>query len=209
MARGREGGQGGGGADSIRGEYQAYGEAEAFYREKGAAYRNPHEGRVGAALAAVLRGGRAPALRRVLDLCCGSGEVTLWLRAQAGKGALEVGHIDGADPFTFEAYRERTGQAAETWDFKAIASGAVLDDGRAPYTLAVCSYALHLCDRSLLPIVCYFLSTACEHLLVLTPHKRPHLQCPDWGFNLVEERVVGEREREARTRARLYKSVNL
>ena len=69
--------------------------------------------------------------------------------------------------------------------------------------------ALHLCDRSLLPMVCYFLSTACEHLLVLTPHKRPHLQCPEWGFKLVEERVVGEREREARTRARLYKSVNL
>jgi hypothetical protein len=35
------------------------------------------------------------------------------------------------------------------------------------------------------------------------------LQCPEWGFKLVEERIVGEREREARTRARLYKSVNL
>lgn len=207
---GRGGGGGGGGATGIRGQYEAHGEAEAYYRERGAAYRNPHEERVGAALGAVLlRGGAALGLQRVLDLCCGSGEVTLWLRAQASAGALELGCVDGADPFTSEAYRERTGQNAEVWDFKAIANGAILDDGRDPYSLTVCSYALHLCDRSLLPMVCYFLSIACEYLLVLTPHKRPQLHCPAWGFELVSEQVLGEGEREARTRARLYRSLNI
>ena len=46
-------------------------------------------------------------------------------------------------------------------------------------------------------MVCFFLARQAARLLVLTPHKRPHLR-PEWGLRLELELVVD------RTRARLY-----
>ena len=179
----------------IRGEYERDG-ADGFYAAKGAEYRNPHEARVRAALRAALAAvGPRLDLRRVLDLCCGSGEVTLFLRDEGGPA---VGTVEGLDPFTHAAYEERTGDAALRLSFLDLAQGE-LNAAREPYTLVVCSYALHLADPSVLPMLCFFLCRMTPHLLVLTPHKRPHLKA-DWGFELVWEAVV------ERTRARLYRS---
>jgi hypothetical protein len=64
--------------DSIRKRYERYG-AGPYYRQFGAQYRNPHELAVRRAVhAAVAAWGLD--LTRVLDLACGSGEVTLALR---------------------------------------------------------------------------------------------------------------------------------
>lgn len=173
---------------SIRAEYEKHGPS-AFYRQHGASYRNPHELRVRNALHAAVTTW-APDLTHVLDLACGSGEATLAL--------WEVGaaRVDGIDPYTAAAYQERTGQTAETLAFEAVAAGAL--EGRR-YSLIVCSYALHLLEESRLPQVAYQLSRLAPALLVLTPHKRPHVR-EAWGWRLAGEQVV------ERVRARYYNS---
>ena len=163
---------------SIRGEYETHG-VRAFYEQHGAQYRNPHEQSVARALVTAVRAW-APDLTRVLDLACGSGEVTLTLQA------LGAGAIEGVDPYTGRAYQERTGQPAEPLSFEDVAAGSLA--GRA-YSLIVCSYALHLLQPSRLPQLAYTLSQLAPTLLVLTPHKRPHLR-PEWGWALAGELVV-------------------
>jgi SAM-dependent methyltransferase len=174
---------------SIRAEYERLGPAE-FYRRHGAEYRNPHEPAARRALLAALNAWQ-PSLTHVLDLACGSGEATLALW-QAG-----AARVDGVDPYTAAAYQARTGQPAETLSFEAVAEGAL--EGRR-YSLIVCSYALHLLEASRLPRLAYQLSRLAPALLVLTPHKRPHVR-PEWGWRLAGEQVV------ERVRARRYISL--
>ena len=171
--------------ESIRHAYERYG-APDFYRRFGADYRNPHEDAIGQALHEATARWSLD-LSHVLDLACGSGEVTLALRPFACT-------IEGIDPYTYEAYRTRTGQRAEQWSFEQIAAGAL--EGRR-YSLIVSSFALHLLERSRLPLLCRQLSRVAPALLVLTPHKRPEID-PAWGWTLRDEFVL------ERVRARLY-----
>jgi 2-polyprenyl-3-methyl-5-hydroxy-6-metoxy-1,4-benzoquinol methylase len=171
---------------AIRAAYQQYG-VEGFYRRFGGSYRNPHERAIRAAIRAAAACWDLP-LDRVLDLACGSGEATLALR--------ELGaSIDGIDPYTYQAYAERTGQAAERFTFEQIAAGALAGRG---YTTIVCSFAMHLVAHSRLPALAMQLSLIAETLLILTPHKRPQLR-PEWGWESAGELVVD------RVRARLYR----
>jgi hypothetical protein len=172
---------------AIRAAYQQYG-VEGFYRRFGGSYRNPHEQAIRAALHAVVARWHLP-LDRVLDLACGSGEVTLALRE------LGCGAIDGVDPYTYQAYAERTGQPAERLTFEQIAEGAL--NGRS-YATIVCSFALHLVAISRLPALAMQLSQIGEVLLLLTPHKRPQLR-PEWGWSCVGELLI------ERVRARYYR----
>jgi ubiquinone/menaquinone biosynthesis C-methylase UbiE len=128
---------------------------------------------------------------RVLDLACGSGEVTLALQDLGFK------EIDGIDPYTRQAYQERTGKMAEPYTFEQIAAGA-LEDRR--YSLIVCSFALHLLPASRLPRLVYQLSRIADTLIIITPHKRPRLQ-EAWGWKLEDEIIV------ERVRGRLYRAV--
>lgn len=176
-------------ARSIRAEYELHG-ATGYYQHSGAGYRNPHEKLVRAALHEAVRAWEIRLDARVLDLACGSGEVTLALRELA-----EGVEIDGVDPYTGAAYALRTGRRAAALSFEQIAGGALA--GRR-YGLVVCSYALHLAAASRLPRVVYQLALIGESLLVLTPHKRPSLRA-EWGYSLVGELVV------ERVRVRLYR----
>ena len=171
---------------ALRHLYERHG-VEGYYAQFGAAYRNPHEERVRVAFQAAVTAWQ-PDLSRVLDLACGSGEATLALRD------LGAHAIDGVDPYTAPAYLARTGLPAESLTFEAVAAGAL--SGRR-YSLIVCSYALHLLAPSRLPRLAYQLSRIADGLLVLTPHKRPHLR-PEWGWRLAGEMVVD------RVRARSY-----
>jgi len=174
--------------NSIRAEYVRHG-ALGYYERFGAQYRNPHELAVRRAIHAAVAAWDLD-LTRVLDLACGSGEVTLALRELGAQA------IDGLDPYTGYAYQARTGQAAESVSFEAIAGGAL--DGRR-YSLVACSYALHLLDVSRLPRLAYQLSRVASALVVFTPHKRPQLR-PEWGWVQTGEMVV------ERVRARHYQS---
>lgn len=173
--------------EAIRTAYEEYGAAE-YYRRFGADYRNPHELVVREVVGeSVAR--NALDLTRVLDLACGSGEAT---RVLLELGAKEV---DGADPYTGDAYLAGTGRAAEALGFEDVAAGALA--GR-DYSLVVCSFALHLADPSRLPLLCWQLAQVAGALLVVTPHKRPVLR-PEWGWRLADEVLID------RVRGRCYR----
>jgi len=172
---------------SIRSVYEQHG-VRGFYEQHGEAYRNPHESAIRLALHAGLSRWSLD-MSRVLDLACGSGEVTLALQE------LGCTNIVGIDPYTAEAYRARTGRLAEPFTFEQISEGAL--EGRR-YSLIVCSYALHLLAASRLPLVAYQLQRIAPALIILTPHKRPQLR-EAWGWQLQDEILV------ARVRARLYR----
>ena len=176
--------------EAIRRQYEKHG-ARGYYERHGAEYRNPHEDAIARVLREVVPQWPLD-LTHALDLACGSGEVTLVLRE------LGVTRVDGIDPFTGAAYLARTGQAAEAFDFAALAAGALR--GRR-YSLIVCSFALHLAEASRLPLLAYELAELAPHLLILTPHKRPALK-PEWGWQLRAETVI------ERVRTRLYESVS-
>jgi 2-polyprenyl-3-methyl-5-hydroxy-6-metoxy-1,4-benzoquinol methylase len=170
----------------IRQEYEQH-SVRGFYESFGAAYRNPHEAAI-AKLVALSVDLWQLNCDRVLDLACGSGEVTLALHS------LGYQNISGIDPFTYAAYQQRTGQAAETFRFEDIADGVL--SGRN-YSLIICSFALHLIPLSWLPLVIYQLRLISGSLIVITPNKTPHLK-PEWGWILLDEIAIN------RVRARLY-----
>ena len=172
---------------AIRAAYERYG-VQGYYARFGATYRNPHEHAIRSALGAAIARWRIP-LDRVLDLACGSGEATLAIQELGGNA------IEGVDPYTYAAYAERTGRAAERLTFEQIAAGALA--GRH-YDTIVCSFALHLVEPSRLPALVLQISLVADHLLILTPHKRPAIK-PEWGWSLAGELVVD------RVRARYYR----
>jgi SAM-dependent methyltransferase len=176
--------------EAIRHQYEQLG-AQAFYEQHGADYRNPHEAAIGAVLRAVVPEWGLD-LTHVLDLACGSGEVTLVLRD------LGAEQIDGVDPYTDAAYLARTGQVAEALGFEQIAEGALV--GRS-YSLLVCSFAMHLLPVSRLPALLFRLAELTPYLLILTPHKRPEIKRA-WGWELAQELVL------ERVRARLYRRLD-
>jgi hypothetical protein len=174
-------------ATSIRNEYERHG-AQAYYEQSGADYRNPHEPIIVKCLELAVA--KWPLdVTHVLDLAAGSGEVTLALRN------LGAGQIDGIDPYTAVAYASRTGAQAESFSFAEIAAGALA--GRR-YSLIVCSFAMHLCERSRLPALTYQLALLSDSMLILTPHKRPEIRRA-WGWELMAEVVVD------RVRSRWYR----
>lgn len=158
-----------------------------YYQRFGAAYRNPHEAIITRLLSDELAAHPSDT-SHVLDLACGSGEVTLALRS------LGVTKITGVDPFTGAAYRARTGQLALPYTFEQIAAGALEDQA---FSLIVCSFALHLADESRLPVLCYQLSRLAPRLIVVTPIKRPRI-LPAWGWAQISERM------QDRVRLRVY-----
>lgn len=143
-----------------------------YYEKHGDVYRNPHEPRVRAAIIEGMeRLHRPPG--RVLDLACGSGEATLAL--------VELGwSVHGIDPYTGKIYRERTRLQPESVTFEQVAAGWISE---RRYDLIVCSYAMHLVDKSRLPILCFRLSEISPLLMVVSPHKRPEIKS-GWGWQL-------------------------
>lgn len=156
------------GADSLRAGYEAYG-VDGYYARYGADYQNPHEEVIAEAIALAHARRPLPA-GRVLDLACGSGEATL---AIAALGDAERRFV-GCDPYTGAAWRARVEYPLLTHDFAAIAAGAL--DGEGRFDLLVCSFALHLVERSRLPGILWALSRAGRELLLLSPHKRPAVE---------------------------------
>jgi SAM-dependent methyltransferase len=194
---------------AIRNEYANHLDgADGYYREFGHQYRNPHEDGVAAMVARIPK--MFPELdlqtASVLDLACGSGEVTIALLD--AKPGLTGQQITACDPYTSEAFARRTkiyrattpGLLAQPWSFADIANGALEE---RHFDLIVCAYALHLCEQSWLPSVCMALAAASDRLVVITPHKRPEIE-PWWGWLLREE----YRDPAYRIRLRAYETTN-
>ena len=177
----------------VRNEYAAHPDGvDGWYRDSGATYRNPHEAAVAAMMQVAVSRWPDPFTSRVLDLCCGSGEVSLALL----KAGISAERIDGADPYTGAAYEARVATPCLPLSFVDVAGGALADRS---YGAVVCSYALHLCEASWLPLACREIAVVSPTLIVVTPHKRPELR-NEWGFTLVDE----HRDSRWRTRLRRY-----
>lgn len=167
---------------------------------------------------------------RILDLACGSGEATLalehWHKQRAFSRPLI---ITACDPYTAQAYRERTGRACSEWSFRDVMDGILLENDnegedaietpllnnsdansdarnthiqRKPHDVCICSFALHLLTPSQLHATCTQLALACRLLIVLSPHKRPHITSA-MGWECVETVVT----REMRVHAWLYRAL--
>ena len=147
---------------SVREGYEKLG-VEGYYKNHSSDYINPHFDKICYLL--TLDEVKECIGDKVLDLCCGGGEVTTVL-ASHGKEYL----IDGVDPYTGEAYKKNTGKDCMPFTFKDIMLGS-LDDKR--YNTVICSFAMHLCEESMLNTLLYRLSRIAETLIILTPHKRP------------------------------------
>ena len=173
---------------SIRDEYQKYG-AENFYKNFGNSYVNPHENQIDDAIIFANDNWNVD-FTNTLDLCAGSGEITRILLQ------LNYNNIDAVDPYTSDIYKKKTGRDCEKISFDDIYNGSLQN---RYYSTIVCSFALHLVDESKLPILCYRLSTICDNLLILSPHKRPQIK-PECGFDKIQEKIVD------RVRMILYKS---
>lgn len=170
--------------DGIRNAYARMG-VERFYQAHGATYRNPHEDAVIAGIGHCFETWSLD-FEHTLDLACGSGEVTLAIMARQ-----DDVQVDGVDPYTGEAYTERTGQPCHSLSFADIA----MHGFDAHYSVIVCSYALHLCPKSRLPGLLWQLSQASDTLVVITPHKKPEIK-PQTGWILHDEvRLDGTRTR--------------
>jgi hypothetical protein len=87
----------------IRCEYEEAGTASAFYMAKGSEYRNPQEKDVRSVLRKRLK---HEEIDNVLDLACGSGEVTLEVELMGGKTTM-------FDPYCFEAAKQREEEIAK------------------------------------------------------------------------------------------------
>ena len=178
----------------VRNAYAAHEDgATGYYVERGAEYVNPHDGGVRQAMNDAVRSwpdlfrgllagadSADTAEPRVLDLSCGSGEVTDSLL----RLGVPLGRVDACDPYTGEAFARRIGAKCHDWSFEDIARGDVAD---RRWRVAICSFAIHLCARDFLPTLVMMLACSCDALIVLTPHKRPELD-PAWGFTLTEEK---------------------
>ncbi|MFM7317065.1 MAG: hypothetical protein ACKO85_12130 [Isosphaeraceae bacterium] len=181
--------------EAVRQGYDRLGIAD-YYESHSATYRNPHEAALQKLLVGWLQSRNLATSSKIIDLACGSGEVTSLLQKQGFR------NISGIDPFTFEAYQSRTGMVAERHSFEDIADGLVFRQETAilPYDLIICSFAMHLCAPSRLPLLCLELSRASRELVIFTPHKRPLIH-EKWGWRLLEERL------QERVRLRSYQSL--
>lgn len=167
----------------MRKHYQQHG-VQGYYTAHGSTYRNPHDQQLRRALYAGLDSFAAvcdSAPIRILDLACGSGEATMGCIAWAKERPLD---ITAADPFTFEAYEARVGQAAEQFSFEDVEAGILQDRS---FDLCICSFAMHLVPPSRLYLVLFQLAMSCRYLLLLSPHKKPIIQeNTGWSLRLIE-----------------------
>lgn len=143
--------------EAIRNMYKNIG-IDNFYKEYGNDYKNPHAEIINHLLKNVDVG------ENILDLCCGSGEVT--------KNFLDK-NIIGCDPYTYELYKKNTNKKILTYNFKDIAMGSL---SSYKFDTIICSFALHLCEESMLNLILYQLAYISEKLIIITPHKRPEVK---------------------------------
>lgn len=118
--------------------------------------------------------------------------------------------IAASDPFTQEAYRQRTGRESNRLSFEDVANGKLVEldplgdrssEDEAPWDLCICSFAAHLIDTTMLFSVMAQLASNCHFLLILSPTKKPNMN-ESMGWSL-----IFETRSEMRVHVRLYQSL--
>lgn len=143
---------------SIRSGYEDLG-IDKYYENNKDTYENPHKEVVQSLLKFAKNNWNLG--NNLLDLCCGSGEVT--------KVFLDS-NIVGSDPYTYNLYHKNTNRKCFKQTFKDIVCNGLVGS----YDTVICSFAMHLCEESMLPTLLWQISQKTDKLLILTPHKRPN-----------------------------------
>ena len=147
---------------SIRDQYADQG-VENFYLEHGHDYVNPHLAQIKQLL---VQNQYRIDYSSALDFCCGGGEVTTVLEA------LGFPNTVGCDPFTSEAFEKNTLKQALPFNFSDVIQGKLAGD----FSSVICSFAMHLCPKDELFLLCYYLFEISPQIVIITPHKRPALE---------------------------------
>lgn len=148
--------------NAIRNQYAKLG-VDAYYEQNGDNYENPHFPLIEELLQ---KNKERIDYSQVLDLSCGSGEVTSVLQEMGFDQSV------GCDPFTHKLYRKKTQKPCFEWTFKDILKGKLTGN----YSAIICSFAMHLAEEKDLYSLCLKLFQCSEQLIIITPHKRPQLE---------------------------------
>lgn len=153
--------------NSIRENYDKYG-ADNYYKEHSENYSNPHYETIKKIMNKIIKEYNLG--ENICDLCCGSGEVTKLIKDS---------NIIGVDPYLNKLY-EKTGHSCLSYSFKDIVEGKMKDYN---FDTIICSFALHLCEESMLPTLLYQLKEISNKLIVISPHKRPDCDGMFWTLD--------------------------
>ena len=143
--------------DAIINEYKKHG-VDTFYKLHSHDYENPHIDIIENLLTIAREEWNIHG--NILDLCCGSGEVS---------NVFKECNVDGIDPYTKELYEANTNNRCIQMTFKDIVENGI---GKR-YDFVICSYAMHLCEKSMLPMLLYRICEVSDNLIIITPHKKP------------------------------------
>lgn len=144
--------------NSIREGYKKYG-VEKYYELHKEDYENPHEYTIKKLLLTAKKEWKIKG--KILDLCCGSGEVS---------NCFKEFEVEGIDPYTKNLYEAKTNNKCKSMTFKDIVKKGINEK----YDYVISSFGMHLCEESMLPMLLYRLSQISENLIIITPHKRPN-----------------------------------
>lgn len=169
----------------IRDEYSKMG-VENFYKLNKTSYVNPHLDNIHLCLDFVIDKIK---ITNFLDLGCGNGEATLYLRTKNIIDGI------GCDPYLSETYIKNTGKECLDDSFENISNNG-LDDF---YQTIICSYALHLCEKSYLNNLLFNLALSCEYFVLISPSKYPVIS-EDY-FQLIDSVIINK------THCKIFKSV--
>jgi 2-polyprenyl-3-methyl-5-hydroxy-6-metoxy-1,4-benzoquinol methylase len=171
--------------ESIRSKYLEFG-VEDYYKNYKNDYKNPHSERVIKSLDYVIS---KISIGYFLDLACGDGVVSDYLKS---KGFYK---FKGCDPYFSKIYENKFKTKCYDFTFQDISKGGFNEK----FDTIICSYALHLCNKSYLNNLLYQLSVSCYNFVVISPSKFPIIS-EDY-FKLFDNKVID------RTHVRIYKSI--
>lgn len=169
----------------IRDEYSKMG-VENFYKTNKTSYINPHLNNIHLCLDFVIDKIK---ITNFLDLGCGNGEVTSYLKTKGITDCI------GCDPYLFEIYEKNTGKKCLKYSFEDISNNG-LDNY---YQTIICSYALHLCDKSYLNNLLFNLALNCEYFILISPSKYPIIT--EEYFQLIDSIIINK------SNCKIFKSV--
>lgn len=167
----------------ITNQYRTIG-VDKYYQDHAIDYDNPHKAQVIECLKKLY----SAKCEKVLDLACGDGLVTKWIKSH-----FEA-DIIGCDKFMADRYKKETGRDCKEFTFQDIANNKSNLD--KDFNVVICSYAIDLVPQSYMPNLLWQLAQMSERLLII----RPNNHVLDNTFWEVESKA-----KEGKAKAVLYK----
>lgn len=173
--------------ESVRNNYQKFGSPSNYYKSEKEKYTNPHIDKIEKCLDIT---SEKIDIGYFLDLGCGNGEVSKYLQSNG------YNRFKGCDPYFDNIYRKNLNKDCLKMSFEYISKKGIDDK----FDTIICSYSIHLCDKSHFNNLLYQLSTICSNLVIISPSKYPEIN--NNYFDMEYSTIV------ERTHLRIYSSKN-